>query len=162
MSNAIAGALVGALVGAFVTLVLTEWRQARQRVRALMGYTRLLVAEIEANDRVVNELGRHSGTYVMTLPKAKYTPPTIEVWPEISVELAPLIKADEFTLINAYYRDLRVLVNVPKGRALAAERGEPVDDILYRLGRDSREVRSLLSKYTDPPPRARWLGIWAA
>lgn len=119
-------------------------------------------AEIEVNEGVVNELDQHPGIYVMTLPQVKYTPPTIEVWPEINVELAPLIKADEFTLINEYYRDLRVLVTVPAGRALAAERSEPVDDILYRLRRHSREIRSFLSNYADPPQRVRWLGIWAA
>jgi hypothetical protein len=44
--------VLGVIVGAFVTFVFTDWRHARQRVNAIIGYARLLDAEIEANEPV--------------------------------------------------------------------------------------------------------------
>ena len=153
--------LLAAVLGAFATLVFTEWRQARQRVTARMGYARLLDAEIEANEPVVNELNKHRLRFLMDLHKyGGYIPPSIEVWPEISVKLAPLIEAEEFASINEYYRHLRVLVDLKEGRAIAAARGQSVDAFLSRLKPLTKEARRLLSEYTEPSQRVRWLGFW--
>jgi hypothetical protein len=150
------GGLVGAVLVALITVVYTEVREARQRVRARVGYARLLDAEIEANERVANELGKHRDIFLMSLPKVQYTPPTIEAWPKISVKLAPLIEANEFASINEYYRQLRVLVDLKENRALAAERGQPVDKFLSGLRGHTKEARRLLSKYANPPRRSWW------
>jgi hypothetical protein len=153
--------LLAAVLGAFATLVFTEWRQARQRVTACMGYARLLDAEIEANEPVVNELNKHRVRFLMDLHKyGGYIPPSIEVWPEISVKLAPLIEAEEFASINEYYRQLRVLVDLKEGRAIGAARGQSVDAFLSRLKPLTKEARRLLSEYTEPSQGVRWLGFW--
>jgi len=155
--------LLAAFLGALATLVFTEWRQARQRVSARMGYARLLVAEIEANEPAVKTLDKHRQRYLFDdLRKyGGYTPPSIEVWPEISVKLAPLIEADEFALINDYYRQLRVLVDLKEGRALRAAKSQSVsrflDEVMNPL---QHEARRLLSKHANPPQRVRWLGVW--
>jgi hypothetical protein len=111
--------VLGVIVGAFVTFVFTDWRHARQRVNALIGYARLLDAEIEANEPVVEALNKYRGRFSWDLLKVEYTPPTIEAWPEIRVKLAPLIEAEEFASINEYYRQVRVLVDLKEGRPLA-------------------------------------------
>ena len=150
--------LLVAFLGAFATLVFTEWRQARQRVIARIGYARLLHAEVEANEMVMDALGKHR--FLMTLPEVGYTPPTIEVWPEIGASFAPLIEADEFASINDYYRQLRILVDLEEGRALGAAKGQPVSVFLSRLNPLTQEARRLLSKHANPPQRVRWLGFW--
>jgi hypothetical protein len=152
--------VLGVIVGAFATFVFTEWRHARQRVNALIGYARLLDAEIEANEPVVEALNKYRGRFLRDLLKVEYTPPTIEVWPEIRVKLAPLIEAEEFASINEYYRQLRVLVDLREGRPLAAAKGRPVDDLRSTLRSLTQEARRLLSKYANPPQRVRRLGFW--
>jgi hypothetical protein len=152
--------LLAAFLGAFATLVFTEWRQARQRVTARIGYARLLDAEVEANEAVIDALGKHRGRFLMTLRKVGYTPPTIEVWPEIGASFAPLIEAEEFASINDYYRQLRILVDLKEGRALGAAKGQPVSVFLSRLNPLTQEARRLLSKHANPPQRVRWLGFW--
>jgi hypothetical protein len=154
-------ALLAAFLGAFAALVFTEWRQARQRVTARMGYARLLDAEIEANEPVVNQLNKHRGRFFIDLHKyGGYIPPSIEVWPEISVKLAPLIEADEFASINDYYRQLRFLVDLEAGRALGAAKGQPVSNFLDEVNPLTQEARRLLSKHANPPQRVRWFGFW--
>src|SRR5215216_4937863 len=137
--------LLAAFLGAFATLVFTEWRQARQRVIARIGYARLLDAEVEANEMVMDALGKHR--FLMTLP-------------EVGASFAPLIGADEFASINDYYRQLRILVDLEEGRALGAAKGQPVSVFLSRLNPLTQEARRLLSKHANPPQRVRWLGFW--
>jgi hypothetical protein len=137
----------GAVFVAIITILYTELQDARQQARARMGYARLLDAEIEAHEPVVGELRTYQDRFLMSLSETSYVPPTIKVWPEISAKLAALIEAEDFALLNKYYRELQVLVDLKEKRALAAERGEPIGEYLSRMEGLTQEARRLLSKY---------------
>jgi hypothetical protein len=151
---ALASASVGAVVGAFSTFVVTELREARQRMRTLMGYSRLLAIELEANKRVADEVDKQHDKFVMSLDSAKYTAPRIETWLEIRVKLAPLLKTDEFHAFNEYYRLLQMLLDLKEGNT-AEEGGMPVRDFVQRLRRYTETTQGIVSKYANPPSHKR-------
>jgi hypothetical protein len=95
----------------------------------------------------------------MSLPKGSYPAPRLEAWSEVSVKLASLIEAGDFTSITEYYRQLRRIQDLKEDQASAAEHGEPVSNYLSRLEDLTQEARQRLTKYANPPSRAWWLGF---
>jgi hypothetical protein len=174
LDNLLSGAAGAALV-ALITVGYTEIREARQRVRAAMGYARLLDAEIEANGRALEVLQDHSNMpWEEYLQLALARPPSIEIWTQVRAQLAPLIKPEHLAVLDDYYRRIELLL-AAKERPLLdakevreqlgwevnlAEEGNPaLDSIAHALERDTPWARGALSEYANPPRRARWLGL---
>lgn len=147
------GAAGAALVALF-TIGYTEVREARQRLRARMGYARILDAEIEANGRALEQV--HEDT-VMSWEDFTSTwlerPPTDEVWREIRAPLAPLIRAEDFDILDEHYRLLGVLLDMKEHPSVSRE---PKDWGVYGVSSDLKDevprLRNMLSRYANPPP----------
>jgi hypothetical protein len=157
--------LLSGAVGAFIVFVLTvlwtEIREGRQRVRARMGYARLLDTEIEANDRALEELYGRTSTTAMSwedFTRSWLSPPSAEAWKEVRESLAPLIKAEDFGRLNEYYRLLGVLIEMMR-EEIAGYTDSAARDISYDLKDETAELRDMLCGYANPPRRVRWLGL---
>jgi hypothetical protein len=104
----------GAILVALFTVGYTEVKESRQRVRARMGYARLLEAEIEANGRVA-EIISHSPDVSWKDLAAGYwlsRPPSVEAWKEARAPLAALIRSEDFERLDAYYRLIGVFIDL--------------------------------------------------
>jgi hypothetical protein len=159
LDNLLSG-LAGAALVALITMVYTENREARQRIRARMGYVRLLSHELEANKPIVDEIARkYRERLVYSLHKYDYPLPKIEVWPEVRVNLAPLLDIAEFAALDDYYRQLQVLLDKKEGRRVPVfEEGKSVESLM--LAQHADEAWRIVYKYADPPLRDRFLGFW--
>ena len=156
------GSLLSGVLGAFIVFVLTvlwtEIREARQRTRARIGYARLLDAELEANGRALSNLRENNDMTWEDLTRALLDrPPSDEAWKEVREPLAPLIKGEDFKALDAYYRLLRVLLELKEYSQNRTDWG--VWGVSSDLEDDTPRLRGKLSRYADPPSRAKWLGF---
>ena len=175
LDNLLSGA-AGAVFVALITVGYTEIREARQRVRASMGYARLLDAEIEANSRALEVLQEHSNMpWEEYLQLALVRPPSIEIWTQVRAQLAPLIKPEHLAVLDDYYRRIGFLLDAKdrplldakdvrerlgyQGMDLTEEGNFALDSIAYNLDRDTPWARGALSVYVNPPWHRRWLGL---
>lgn len=125
----------GAVGGVIVFVLTVLWaavRDGRQRVRARIGYARLLEAELESNQGVLNRLqfpptledlakgedplagpafrGAPWWLWSDFLDSPFYTWPThpsrltLDAWREVREPLVPLINAEDFKTLDLYYR----------------------------------------------------------
>jgi hypothetical protein len=106
-------ALSGALLVFIFTVIYTEIREARQRVRARMGYARLLDDEIEANGRALKRIEEQADLSWGDLSSMWLErPPTDEAWKEVREPLVPLINPEDFRKLGEHYRLLAILLDL--------------------------------------------------
>jgi hypothetical protein len=152
----------GAVLVALFTVGYTEIREARQRVRTRMGYTRLLDTEIEANGRVLERFDKEGDmSWEDVAWKWLDAPPTDEAWKEVREPIVALIKAEDFDALNEYYRLLGVLLDLkehPKADPEWHQR-EHVPGVASDLVAETPELRAMLSRYATPSSREKLLGF---
>ena len=160
------GGAAGAVLVALFTVGYTEIREARQRVRARIGYARLLDAEIESNGRVTEVIAFSPEVSWKDLnPAADFwlsRSPSVEAWKEVREPLAVLIKSEDFQRLDAYYRRIGVFIAL-KENPPPTGTGEPPPLSAYEfsdeLEAEKPDLRRMLSRYANPPRHTRWLGF---
>jgi hypothetical protein len=155
-------ALSGALLVFIFTVIYTEIREARQRVRARIGYARLLDDEMDANLRALERIQSerdHSLSWEDLAHVWLERPPTDEAWKEVREPLAPLIKPDDFRTLAEHYRLLRVLLDLKENPREEEEEGLTVWGVSSDLYDEAMQLRSMLTRYGTPGKRERWLGF---
>jgi hypothetical protein len=106
------GGLVGALLAVFFTTVLTEIREARQRVRESAGLARLLIHEVERNEDAVEIHPPPEPGEREVVMSYRRNIPAVDGWLESRGRLAQLIDREDFGVIADYYEVLRSLRDV--------------------------------------------------
>lgn len=153
-------ALTGALLVFIFTVIYTEIREARQRVRTLMGYARLLDDEIEANSRVLEMVQTASKISWMEVTSAWLSrPPTDEAWKAVREQLAPLMSPEDFRTLSEHYRLLVVLVDLVGHQTTSSTSDLTVWGVSSDLTDEAPRLRSMLSRYENPSRRKRWIGL---
>lgn len=151
-------ALAGGLIVFTFTVIYTEIREARQRVRARMGYARLLDDEIEANGRALERVEKRSDLLLEDWTKMWLErPPTDEAWKEVREPLAPLLKPEDFRMLGEHYRLLRVLTDLTEHPRESKDL--TVWGVSGDLSDEVPQLRSMLARYENPSRRERWLGF---
>jgi hypothetical protein len=149
------GGAAGAVLVALFTIGYTEVREARQRVRARMGYARFLGAEIQANGETLEPFNDEDWASEVGQGNA-LDRISVDAWREARVPLASLIKAEDFDSLVEYYRRLEELMELKGEKVLGA-------GVAYRRTSAVMDktpiVRGLLSRYANPPARVRRLGF---
>jgi len=154
----------GAGLVALFTIGYTEVREARQRVRARMGYARLLDAEIEDNGRVMEALSYVPQVTWKALAEGYWleSPPSVEAWKEVRAPLAALIKPEDFERLDAHYRRIGVFMDRKEHPPLEEEQ-LPAALSAWGFSSDLKDevprLRSMLAGYANPPARVRRLGF---
>lgn len=151
-------ALSGALLTFIFTVVYTEIREARQRLRARIGYARLLHDEIEANGRALERIEEQTNLSWEDLSSVWLErPPTDDAWRQVREPLASLMKPEDFRTLGEHYRLLGILRDIKEHPREAKDL--TVWGVSSDLTDETPQLRKMLSGYENPSRRERWLGF---
>jgi hypothetical protein len=83
-----------------------------------------------------------------------------EAWKEVREPLAPLIRAEDFDVLDQYYRLLGRLVEMkpPDPQKPPASYGA-IDRLTSDVRGRTQNIRDMLSGYANLPSRVKWLGF---
>jgi len=144
----------GAFFVALVTIAYTEFRDARQAVRERTAFARLLSAEVERNDDLVEISPPPSTEATREILKVVSSTalPTVDAWIETRVRFSHQIELQDFKAIDDYYEIVRSFAS-PSGATVP-----------YRVRGDepswkerTSDVKERLARYAEPNRIWRWL-----
>ena len=150
--------LIGAAVGAFLVFLFTEVREYRQRRRERAGLLKLLLAEMDHNEKSLAEIDGATG-WEFDRVGGQALPVALEAWVECRTKIAQLVNAKTFGALENYYRkcqDLRDMRPDTRRDSSSASRSE------QKRKESSAKIRELqklaliarngMKKYIRVPP----------
>ena len=158
-------ALTGALLVFIFTVIYTEIREARQRVRECAGLARLLAHEVARNEdqntvktRRENVPGGEEQEVLMVWGAS---PTVVDVWIEARTRLAQLMDREDFNVVADYYRTLQTLAEKIEPRRTEERAQEAIAVPGHEPSWEERteQVKELLNQYSEPGKRQRWIGL---
>jgi hypothetical protein len=154
MLNVLLSGAAGAVFVAIITIAYTEFREARQAVREHTALARLLSAEVERNEGLVEIAPTPTEATQEVLKVASGTAlPTVDAWIQTRVRLSQIEQRD-YNTIHDYYEVVRSFAT-PSGATVP-----------HRVGRDepgwkerTSDVKERLARYAEPNRIWRRLGV---